>query len=673
MSVNTRADKSADNSADSQFPHLFSRFQLGPVELKNRIVHASMSTRFAKDGQVTDKLIDYHASRIRGGAAMTITEVLGVLAHQLDPFRVQVLSAKNADGLARWAAAIHAADGHILGQLQDGGRGRHQPGRDHAAIGASGLPDDMSWTVPHAVSTGEAEQLIEQFARSSYLLAQAGFCGVELSAGHGHLIHQFLAGRSNIRQDRFGGDQRQRCQFLVELVQSIRDQCGKGFLIGVKLPGADGMPDGIDLDAAKIVTAELHKTGCADYLTYCWGAHSNTLDWHLPDLHGERAPYVEDIVELAKSAPGVAVGALGLITDPHEGERVISKGQADLVMLGRALVTDPAWGLKAQTGREAEIRYCVSCNSCWGAIINGKGLCCDNNPTVGLANEADWMPDKTERRKKVVIVGAGIAGLEAAWTSAARGHDVCVFTTAEEVGGKTRLHSLLPGGEHLSSIFDYQVLMADRFGVSWLRGPKATASQIMALEPDTVVLATGSTPDWPAYLPEEYRDTEWFPDIRTVAAQMVNRKDKTNGTAVIFDIDHSAFVYATAELLVERFTRVVLVTPRESLAQEEPKVNRLGINRRIYSKGVEVITWSQPVWTDDIENGALMVEHVLTGALQRIDDVALLTHATSRIANDQLAAQLLALGIEAQLIGDCFAPRSVMAATAEGHQLGKSL
>lgn len=663
----------AGESGESQFPHLFSRFQLGPVELKNRIVHASMSTRFAKDGRVTDKLIDYHVSRVRGGAAITVTEVLGVLKHQHDPFRVQVLSGDNASGLARWAAAVRAADGHILGQLQDGGRGRHQPGRDHAAIGASGLPDDMSWTVPHALSTSEAEQLIEQFTQSAYLLAQAGFSGVELSAGHGHLIHQFLAARSNQRQDRFGGDARQRCQFLVELLLSIRGRCGNDFVIGVKLPGEDGMPDGIDMDAAKFVTAEVYKTACADYLTYCWGAHSDTLDWHLPDLHGERAPYVEDIVALAAAAPGVAVGALGLITDPHEGERIVSAGQADLVMLGRALVTDPAWGIKAQTGREAEIRYCVSCNSCWGAIINGRGLCCDNNPTVGLANEADWLPDKTEHSRKIVIVGAGIAGLEAAWTSAARGHDVTVFTTSDDVGGKTRLHSLLPGGEHLSSIFDYQRLMADRYGVRWLVGPKATASQIMSLEPDTVVLATGSTPDWPEFLPEDYRDTDWFPDIRTVAAQMVTRKDKTTGAAVIFDADHTAFVYATAELLVERFTRVVLVTPRESLANEEPKVNRLGINRRIYSKGIEVLTWSQPVWTDDIEDGALMVKHVLTGALQRIDDVVLLTHATPRIADDQLAGELLLQGVEAKLIGDCYAPRSVMAATSEGHQLGNTL
>lgn len=658
---------------EPSFPNLFSSYKLGSITLRNRIVHASMSTRFAAGGRVTKKLIDYHVARTRGGAAMTITEPLGSLAHQTDPFRVQVYAGENAEALTAWATAVRDVGGHLIGQLQDSGRGRHQAGRSHMAVGASALPDDMSWTVPHALTTDEVEKLIVEFTHTATALYNAGFSGIELSAGHGHLFHQFLAMNSNLRRDRFGGDSANRCRFVLELLDAVRSACGKDFIIGVKLPGDDGMPGGIGLKEAAEITRILHAGGSIDYLTYCWGSHSNTLDWHLPDMHGERVPFTEKITTLAKSAPGIAVGALGLITDPNEGERIIRDGQADLVMLGRALVTDPAWGNKSAAGREADIRYCVSCNACWGSVIVANVLRCDNNPRLGLANEVDWWPDKASNRRRVVVVGGGIAGLEAAWIAAARGHSVTMCVTSDEVGGKTRLHSALPGGEHLSSIYDYQRLQADRCGVDFSVGEPADIKKVLALEPDVVVLATGSTPDWPSYLPEVYRDAEWFPDVRTLVRKLLGRSKRTPGTAVIYDHDHGAFTYAAAELLCEHFTEVVIVTPREALAQDEALVNRLGINRRIYTKGIKVMTWTEPVWTEEIENGRLRVRHVLTGEEQLVDNLVLLTHATARIPNDELAGPLREKGIEVHLIGDCFAPRTVMTATHEGHRIGNEL
>jgi 2,4-dienoyl-CoA reductase-like NADH-dependent reductase (Old Yellow Enzyme family) len=178
------------------YPHLFSPYRLGPVTLKNRIVHASMSTRYVTGGRVSDRLILYHATRARGGAAMTVTEPLNLLKRQTNAQKVTVRAPENAEGLRRWAAEVRAAGSHLIGQIQDPGRGRHQPGRIHDAIGASALPDDLSWTVPHALTTDEVVQMIEEFAEAAYLLQQAGFSGVEISAGHGHLFHQFMAARS---------------------------------------------------------------------------------------------------------------------------------------------------------------------------------------------------------------------------------------------------------------------------------------------------------------------------------------------------------------------------------------------------------------------------------------------------------------------------------------------
>lgn len=656
------------------YPHLFSPYRLGRHTLKNRIVHASMSTRYQVKGEVTDRLIDYYVSRAKGGTAMSITEPFAMLPSHLGMARVDVFTGRNQDGLKRWADAVGAHDCLMIAQVQDRGRGSHEEVRAGAPIGASSLPDDLSWNVPHALSTEGVERLVVDFASSARKLRDAGFAGVEISAGHGHLFHQFMAKRSNRREDAFGGDLAGRTKLLTDLLAALRAECGADFLVGVKLPADDGLPDGIDLDEAYRITERVHATGVPDYLTWCWGSHSTvSFDWHLPDLHGHRTPYVDHIAHLAKAAPGVAIGQLGLITDPNEGEKIVRDGLGDLVMLGRPLVTDPAWGIKAEQGREAQIRYCVSCNTCWHVIATGGVIQCDNNPRVGQRDEADWTPPKTDKPRKVVVVGAGIAGMEAAWVAAGRGHDVTVFGAGDEPGGKTRLHAILPGGENLSSIYDYQRLSAERYGADLRFGKKAELDDILALAPDAVVLATGATPAWPAFLPAEYQGEGFFPDLREAVAMLADITAKQPGTAVIYDHDQSAFTYAAAEFFIERFEKVVLVTPRERLGAVEALVNRTGIYRRLYTKGVEVILLVEPTADSNLEEGEVTVANVYSGATQTISDVALFTFATSRAANDELAAPLRAAGIEVHQIGDCFAPRMPLAATAEGYRIGSAL
>lgn len=653
----------------TSYPHLFSPVRVGGRVLPNRIVHASTSTHYCEGGRVTDRLIDYYVNRARGGAALLVSEPMAMLPWQALPTRPQVLSGINRDALARWADAVAREGGLMLGQVQDNGRGFRAGFRNLHARGASALPDDLSWTVPHAMDTAEVHAMIDAFVESCTMLAEAGFAGVEISAGHGHVFHQFLAARSNRREDEFGGDRDGRTRLLRLLMQGIRAQCGADFLIGAKLPAWDGMADGIDVAEAEAITALLHADGTMDYLTYCWGSHSDTLYTHLPDNHGPRMPYVDTIRRLGRAAaPGVPLGALGLITDPNEGERVVRDGLADLVMLARPLVTDPAWPVKAREGREAEIRYCVSCNTCWHMITSGRGLLCDNNPRVGAADEADWRPDPAPVRRRVVVVGAGIAGMEAAWVAAARGHEVHVLGASEEPGGKTRLHADLPGGEGLSSIYDYQMLAARRHGVTLHLGRRAEVADVLALAPDVVILATGSTPAWPDFLPEEWRDEGLIPDLREAVRQLAAYPGRNPGTAVIWDEDHGAFTYDAAEFLVDRFDQVAILTPRERIASDESLVVRQGVYHRLYRKGVRILTSVRPLPAPRIEDGEVAYANVFSGAEDVLRDVSFLTYATARVPDDVLAAPLHAQGVDVRAIGDCRAPRIVLAATAEGYR-----
>lgn len=660
--------------SDSPYPTLFSPCEIGGVALKNRLAHASILTRYVQGGEATDTLLNYYRARARGGTAMIVTEPLAMTAHNRVPSRLRVWDDAAFDSLKRCAEVVEAEDSRLLGQVQDSGRGRHAIGRNDGAVGASALPDDLSWTVPRVLSPGDIQRMIDDWAAGCRRLKRAGFSGVELSSGHGHLFHQFLSPWSNRREDEYGGDLEGRTRFLRELIAAIRAACGRPFIIGLKLPGDDGVPGSIDLPAAHAISERLAAEADAfDYWTWAWGGHANSLYQHLPDAHGERHPYLDAIRDLRQAAPAVPTGALGYLTDPNEGETALTDGTADLVFLGRPLITDPAFGNKAASGREADIRYCVSCNTCWRAIIEGTALACDNNPRVGEADEDDWQPVRVARSRHVVVVGGGIAGLEAAHTAARRGHRVTLLGASDEPGGKTRLHAELPGGENLSSIYDYQYLAGRQHGVSYRLGAAAAAEDVLALEPDTVLLATGATAAPPAFVPAEYLEIGAVPDARAMARDMLGRSGREPGRVVLYDQDHTEMTYALAELLCERFEAVTVVTPRERIASDVSLINRQGIYDRLYRKGADIVTSSEPRDMEALEEAALDVFNVYSGAVRRIEDVVAISYSTSRVPDDALRAPLEAAGVPVISVGDCRAPRTVLAATREGYETALAL
>jgi hypothetical protein len=615
----------------------------------------------------------YYLNRARGGAAMVITDPVGFLPSQ-GPERLCVWNDSMADDLCRFAQAIRDQDCHLLAQIQDNGRARRVPGRVSGLRGASALPDDLFYAMPEELTPAELAAFVEAAADAARRLQRCGYTGVELSAGHGHLFHQFLSPHSNLREDDYGATLFGRSRLLVEVCQAIRQTCGSSFMLAVKLPGDDGLRDGVTPTLAAQIARHLVGKVNVDLLSYAQGTHHHTLEMHLPDDSYPRQPFMPLIRRLKAETPAVPVMALGRITDPAEAEGILARGDAELVALGRALVTDPAWPLKAQRGLARSIRYCVSCNSCWGTIIQGLPIACDNNPRVAHPHELDADLPAAAAPKRIAVVGAGIAGLEAAMTAAERGHLVTLWGQGAMPGGKAQLQSRLPISESLSSIADYQFMQLQRLGVDLRLGQRARVQDVLATQPQAVVLATGATMVWPPALPTRLRDEGWVQDLREVVVDLLKRPGMQAGVAVLYDLDQTAGTYAAAELLKDRFERVVILCGRESVAQDVPLVVRQRIQRRFAERGIEVLTQVEPVWTDLMEEeGRLAYRSIFGDTLRYIDQVALITYATPRKPDVELWAPLRDSGVPVHRIGDCLLARDPMAATAEGHAVGMAL
>jgi thioredoxin reductase len=298
---------------------------------------------------------------------------------------------------------------------------------------------------------------------------------------------------------------------------------------------------------------------------------------------------------------------------------------------------------------------------------------CDNNPRVGLKDEVDWWPAPAPVRKRVVVVGTGVAGMEAAWVAAARGHAVTVFGRSGEIGGKTRLRTLLPGGEALSSIYDYQHAAAQKARARFELGVTASAADVIALKPDAVVLACGAEMTRPLWLPRDLSDAGIVPDLRDAMAGILDITARQTGTAVVFDMDHTDGTYAAAEFLRARFGRVVLITPRDCIAQDTAMVTRQGILRRMHEQRIEMVLHAEPCGLDGLEDGKLEYANIYTGERTGISDVAFFAYSTPRAPQVGLVEPLRAAGIAVHLVGDCRTARGVMAATSEGHAAGNAI
>ena len=422
----------------NQFHYLFEPIQVGSVTLKNRIVSTAHSTRFAEDGVVGERFCAYHEARAKGGVGLIITE-----AQPVHPSSVPRLGMiHNWDdrvipGFRNLAKAIHRHGAKIFGQISHHGRQMSSGLTQRSILAPSAIPCPLKREVPKEMEIEEIEEIVDNFGKAAGRLKEGGFDGVEVMIGHGYLLNEFLSPAMNKRTDEYGGSLGNRLRIIFEILNSVRKNVGDDFTCGVRMSGDEFIKDGLTFEDMKEVARLLEGTGQVDYLNVSAGnyavPHFIVPPWYVPP---GAFVYLSAGIKEEVNLP---VGCVGRINDPILAEKILESHQADLVGMCRALIADPELPKKAQEGRLEDIRPCIGCRQMCSGVGTATTLFlgCTVNPSVGYESEKEVLSSPA-KRKRVLIIGGGPAGLEASRMAASRGHQVILCEQKQGIGRSGR-------------------------------------------------------------------------------------------------------------------------------------------------------------------------------------------------------------------------------------------
>ncbi|WP_279362729.1 NADPH-dependent 2,4-dienoyl-CoA reductase [Xanthomonas sacchari] len=466
------------------YPHLFAPLDLGFTQLRNRILMGSMHTGLEDRARDFPKLAAYFAERAAGGVGLIVTggfapNVVG----WLKPFGGKLSWPWEVRPHRQVTAAVHAHGAKICLQLLHAGRYAYHP----LSVAPSKLKAPINPFTPRALSARGVERQIDAYAHAAKLAREAGYDGVEVMGSEGYLINEFIAPRSNRRNDAWGGDAAKRMRFAVEIVRRIRAACGPDFIIVYRLSLVDLVEDGSDWQEIVLQAQAIEAAGAT--------LINSGIGWHearVPTI-ATSVPRAAFAAVTAKLKPHVRLPliATNRINMPDVAERILAGGGADMVSLARPLLADPEWANKAQRGQAQAINTCIACNqACLDHVFENKTASCLVNPRAAAETELNYLP--TRAPKRIAVVGAGPAGLACATVAAQRGHRVTLFDSAGEIGGQFNVAKRIPGKEEFHETLRYFRHQIDATGVE-LR-LQTTADAALLADFDEVVLATGIVP-----------------------------------------------------------------------------------------------------------------------------------------------------------------------------------
>jgi len=566
-----------------RFPKLFEEGQIGNMRICNRIVMPPMGTNLASEtGAVTQAMVHYYRERAKGGAGLIITEINSVDTPQGYAISNQ-LSIHNNSYIAGHNELVEAVKEHgakIITQLHHAGR-QTTPENTFGLqpVAPSAVPDPYLKITPRELTVSEIEDIIEKFVKAAVRAQSAGYDGVELHGAHGYLIGQFMSPFSNKRADLYGGDLDGRMRFPLEIIKGIKQEAGENFAIVFRYSADEFVEGGIHLDEAKQIARVLQNAG-VDALDISSGVYASmpTILEPMSYPEGWRVYLAEEI----KKEVQIPVITVGVIRSPETAESILAEGKADFVALGRTLIADPEWPLKAMEGRTEEIRKCITCNTwCIGErVFKNLHIRCTVNPAAGREIEYPLITS-TLSPKHFAVIGRGPAGMEAARVLATAGHRVTLFEKEPELGGQVRLASVPPGKDKIRWSIEYLQNQLQKLGVEVHLNTEANADTVQGMDAGAVILATGAAPLIPE-IPGVHS-----PNVTTAWDLLAGRYEVGSKVAVI---GGGSVGCETGLFLKQRGVDVTVIEMEDELAVDMEPINRMSLLDELGKTGVHAVT-----------------------------------------------------------------------------------
>ena len=471
------------------FPHLFEPIQIGKTTVKNRIFMPPLSTNLADKGYVTDALVEHYSNRARGGVGLIVTEVTTVEpTYTYLPGDMSIYDDSYIPGWKKLVDAVHKYDTKILSQLFHPAYMAFPVPGTPQLIAPSNVGPYYAKSAPRAVTVEELHVLVRQFGEAALRFKKAGGDGVEIQCAHAHgLLGGFLTPLYNKRTDEYGGDINGRLRLTLEVIREVRKQCGDDFIIDVRISGDEYSEGGLTLNDMIYVSKQLEKEG-VDFL-HVSGGNTIKRGSSMPAPGTSPAPHAHASEEIRKHVH-IPVATVARINEPWVAEELIADGKADICMIGRANLCDSEFANKAREGRTDDIRPCIGCGRCLTGIMFGKPIACTVNPSVET-NDID----EADVKKKVLVIGGGPAGMEAAYVAKKRGHEVVLCEKENELGGLLRLAAVPISKQELCKVIKFMARRLNNEGIDVRTGCEVTPQMLADEFKDyEIICSTGAKP-----------------------------------------------------------------------------------------------------------------------------------------------------------------------------------
>lgn len=652
--------------AEQEFKHLFTPLKIGNVVVPNRIVLTAAGNNYHSSAVApNERVINYYEARAKGGVGLIITAQHWVCWPTTNPDRHTAMESDSViPALKKVADAIHQYDTKVFGQISQIGSytsGRSLGGGSPLAPSAVSRVNPFHpgrHAIPHEMDQDDIDRFIKAYGTAARRMKEAGYDGVEIRAIQGFFIAAFLSPVANVRTDQYGGSFENRLRFLLEVIDSVRENVGRDFVVGVRFPGDEFLDGGFTLDDGKKIAQRLEATGKLDYLYPCHGSYGTE---HVPSMYYPLAAFIY-IPAAIKELVNLPVFGTGRINDPVLAETILANNQADIIGMTRALIADPEMPNKARDGRLDEIRRCIACNEgCLPKTYQTLPTICAINPETG--REKEWAIVPAETKKNVMVIGGGAAGLETARVAALRGHKVTLYEKEDSLAKELTIGSKVPGREGFEDFKRYMDYQMKLLGVDVRLGVTVTPEMVVELNPDAVVVATGAVP----YIPE-IPGADGFNIFEM--RQVLQEEVEVGQNVIVADYQHHIYGMDVADFLAERGKKVELLTDSAFAGGELDYYTLQDIYTRLLTKGVVITPFAK---LKEIRGNTVVAYHVLSDAERVIEGVDAVVFATDGKADDSLYRALKGKVKELYEVGQCVSPRKLLDSVEDGAIVGRKL